>query len=290
MPPSDDLHQVANYRAALGRGLQLLEEGQPLSVRLLREVHAVLLDTERDSRAMPGEFRRSQNWIGGDSPRHAEHVPPPHTEVLECMSRLEEFLNDLPVQTSTLLKAALAHVQFETIHPFLDGNGRMGRLLITLILYKHGILRHPLLYISLYFKQHRRDYYQLLKEVRLSGDWEAWLEFFAEAVIYTAAEAVRTARELLRRSHADQDWIKQQLGRSASSVLQVHQALLQYPIAHSRQLVELTDLTPATVNKALGYLESLGLVEEFTARRRNRLYRYSEYLKILERGMELPEH
>ena len=286
---SSDPRQVINYVLALEKGLQLVRGGLPLSLRLIREVHEVLLSGEHDGKARPGEFRQHQNWIGGHQPADTDFVPPPHTEVLECMSRLEEFLNDQPVQTPTLLKAALAHVQFETIHPFLDGNGRVGRILITLVLCKHGIFRDPLLYISLYFKQHRRDYYRLLNEVRLSGDWEAWLVFFAEAVIHTAAEAARTARELLKLSRLAQDQIKS-LGRAASSVLQVHQVLLQYPIAHSGSLVEATGLTPATVNKAMGHLENLGLVEEVTARKRNRLYRYSEYLKILDRGMELPEH
>ncbi|MFA7656484.1 Fic family protein [Acidithiobacillus thiooxidans] len=285
--PLDDVREVSNYVAALDHGLRLLEEGLPLSLRLFREIHGVLLTKGRGSNQTPGEFRRSQNWIGGTRPGNAAFVPPPAEEVLECMSKLELFLHDQPEPTPVLLKAALAHVQFETIHPFLDGNGRLGRLLIALLLCEQKVLREPMLYLSLYFKTHRQHYYELLNNVRMTGDWEAWLDFFAEAVIVTATQAVETAQQLLDLSNQDRDKISG-LGRAAASTLQVHRALMEHPIGTSGSLVEKTGITPATVNKALSHLEQLGIVKELTARKRNRLYSYAGYIEIMSRGTELP--
>jgi len=285
--PLDDVREVSNYVAALDHGLRLLEEGLPLSLRLFREIHGVLLTKGRGSNQTPGEFRRSQNWIGGTRPGNASFVPPPAEEVLECMSKLELFLHDQPEPTPVLLKAALAHVQFETIHPFLDGNGRLGRLLITLLLCEQKVLREPMLYLSLYFKTHRQYYYELLNNVRLTGDWEVWLDFFAEAVMVTATQAVETAQQLLDLSSQDRDKISD-LGRAAASTLQVHRALMEHPIATSGSLVEKTGITPATVNKALGHLERLGIVKELTAQKRNRLFSYAGYIEIMSRGTELP--
>ncbi|MGA8831727.1 MAG: Fic family protein, partial [Desulfomonilaceae bacterium] len=213
--PLGDVREVSNYVAALNHGLSRLEEGFPLSLRLIKEIHGVLLTRGRGSNQTPGEFRRSQNWIGGDRPGNAAFVPPPAEEVLECMGKLELFLHDQPEPTPALLKAALAHVQFETIHPFLDGNGRLGRLLITLLLCSRSVLREPMLYLSLYFKTHRQYYYELLNNVRLTGDWEAWLDFFAEAVIVTATQAVETAQQLLDLSNRDRDKISG-LGRATA--------------------------------------------------------------------------
>ena len=282
--PLDDVREVSNYVAALDHGLRLLEEGLPLSLRLFREIHGVLLTKGRGSNQTPGEFRRSQNWIGGTRPGNASFVPPPAEEVLECMSKLELFLHDQPEPTPVLLKAALAHVQFETIHPFLDGNGRLGRLLITLLLCEQKVLREPMLYLSLYFKTHRQYYYELLNNVRLTGDWEVWLDFFAEAVMVTATQAVETAQQLLDLSSQDRDKISD-LGRAAASTLQVHRALMEHPIATSGSLVEKTGITPATVNKALGHLEQLGIVKELTSQKRNRLFSYAGYIEIMSRGM-----
>ncbi len=285
--PLDDVREVSNYVAALDHGLRLLEEGLPLSLRLFREIHGVLLTKGRGSNQTPGEFRRSQNWIGGTRPGNAAFVPPPAEEVLECMSKLELFLHDQREPTPVLLKAALAHVQFETIHPFLDGNGRLGRLLIALLLCEQKVLREPMLYLSLYFKTHRQYYYELLNNVRMTGDWEAWLDFFAEAVIVTATQAVETAQQLLDLSNQDRGKISG-LGRAAASTLQVHRALMEHPIATSGSLVEKTGITPATVNKALGHLEQLGIVKELTAQKRNRLFSYVGYIEIMSRGTELP--
>jgi len=284
----DDVQEVSNYVAALDHGLRLLEGGLPLSLRLFREIHGVLLARGRGSAQAPGEFRRSQNWIGGTRPGNAAFVPPPAGDVPECMGLLERFLHDQPEPTPALLKAALAHVQFETIHPFLDGNGRLGRLLITLLLCEQKVLRKPMLYLSLYFKTHRRRYYELLDHVRLHGDWEAWLDFFAEAVTVTAGQAVETARQLLDLSNRDRDRIGG-LGRAAASAFQIHRALMEHPIATSGSLSERTGLTPATVNKTLGHLQRLGIVRELTARKRNRLFSYTGYIAIMDRGTEPPD-
>ncbi len=285
--PLDDVREVSSYCAALQHGLDLLDKGLPLSLRLIREVHRVLMSGGRGGSQAPGDFRRSQNWVGGTRPGNAAFVPPPAGAVLKCMSRLESFLHDDPEPTPILLKAALAHVQFETIHPFLDGNGRVGRLLITLLLCDRDVLDEPLLYLSFYFKTHRQRYYELLNRVRLDGDWEAWLDFFAEAVIVTATQAVDTAQQLHEMFNRDREKIRG-LGRAGSSALQVHQALMEHPIATPGRLAGKTGVTPATVNRALARLERLGIVRELTARRRNRLFSYWSYLDVLNRGTELP--
>ena len=285
--PLDDVREVSNYVRALDHGLRLLEEGLPLSLRLFKEIHGVLLSKGRGSDKTPGDFRRSQNWIGGTRPGNAAFVPPPAEDVLTCMGKLEMFLHDQPESTPVLLKAALAHLQFETIHPFLDGNGRLGRLLITLLLCEQKVLRQPMLYLSLYFKTHRQYYYELLNTVRLTGDWEAWLDFFADAVIVTATQAVETAQQLLDLSNKDRDKIIG-LGRAASSTLKIHRALMEHPIATSGWIVEKTGITPATVNKALGHLVRLGIVRELTDQKRNRLFSYAGYVEIMSRGTELP--
>jgi Fic family protein len=285
--PLDDVREVSNYVAALDYGLKRLAEGFPLSLRLIKEMHGMLLHKGRGSNQTPGEFRKTQNWIGGTRPGNAAFVPPPADKVVECMGELEMFLHDQPQSTPALLKAALAHVQFETIHPFLDGNGRLGRLLITLLLCEQKVLREPMLYLSLYFKTHRQYYYELLNGVRLSGDWEGWLDFFAEAVIVTANQAVDTARQLISLANEDRDRISI-LGRAAASTMRVHRALLERPITSSSWLTEKTDITPATVNKCLRHLEHLEIVRELTSRSRNRLFSYTGILKIMNQGTELP--
>ncbi len=285
--PLDDVQEVSNYVAALDHGLKRLAAGFPLSLRLLKEIHGVLLGKGRGSKQSPGQFRRSQNWIGGTRPGNAMFVPPPPEHVMECMGNLELFLHDQPEPTPVLLKAALAHVQFETIHPFLDGNGRLGRLLITLLLCEQKVLREPMLYLSLYFKTHRQYYYELLNKVRLTGDWEAWVEFFADAVIFTSTQAVETAQQLIALAKTDSEKIAT-LGRASPSTAQVHRILLEHPIATGALLAEKTKLAPATVNKCLAYLEELGIVRELTQQKRNRLYSYARYVEIMNQGTELP--
>jgi Fic family protein len=207
---------------------------------------------------------------------------------MDCLSKFELFLHDQPEATPALLKAALAHVQFETIHPFLDGNGRLGRLLITLLLCNQKVLKEPMLYLSLYFKTHRQYYYELLNKVRTTGDWEAWLDFFAEAVIITATQAVETAQHLLDLSKKDCEKISG-LGRAAASATQVHRTLMEHPLATSGWIARKTDITPATVNKSLNHLVGLGIVRELTAKKRNRLFSYSGYIDVLNEGTELPD-
>jgi Fic family protein len=285
--PVEDAREVSRYVAALEHGLARLREGFPLSLRLLREVHKVLMGRGRGAQLTPGEFRRSQVWIGGTRPGNAAFVPPPPNELVECLKHFERFLHDQPASTPPLVKAALAHVQFETIHPFLDGNGRVGRLLIALQLAADGLLREPLLYLSLHFKEHRETYYELLNAVRVSGDWEAWLEFFADAVVASASQAVTSAKRLLELASADVARIEG-LGRAAASALAIHRALQRQPIATAASLAAATGLTPATVNKSLVHLQRLGVVVELTRRQRGRVFSYVSYAAILNEGMALP--
>jgi Fic family protein len=282
--PLDDVQEVSNYVAAMNHGLKRLEE-LPLSLRLLKEIHGVLLAKGRGSKHEPGEFRRSQNWVGGTQPGNAKFVPPPADRLLECLGALEKFLHNDPVKTPLLIKAALAHVQFETIHPFLDGNGRLGRLLITFLFCAEGALREPLLYLSLYFKQHREQYYDLLQSVRLTGDWEAWLCFFLTGVEETANQAAQTARALMTLAAADETRI-QAIGKPAGSALRVHRLLQGQPIVSIAAASKELQLTAPTVTASLGHLEKLGIVREATGRKYGRLYTYDNYLKILNEGTE----
>lgn len=281
--PLDDVREVSNYVRALSHGITRFREGLPLSLRLLREIHGILLSSGRGANKEPGEFRRSQNWIGGTRPGDAVYVPPPPEEVMPCMGALEKFLHNDPERTPPLLKAALAHVQFESIHPFLDGNGRVGRLLISFILFSDKVLREPLLYLSLFFKEHRSTYYDLLQRVRTEGDWERWVAFFADAVRETAGDAVETVHALTRMAQEHRERI-QSVGRGAGSVLRVHEAMLRTPIITTARASEATGLVPNTIASCVRRLERIGLVKEITGKRRNRVFAYSPYLDILNRG------
>jgi Fic family protein len=283
--PIDDAREVSRCVAALAHGVQRLREGFPLCLRLLREMHAVLMDHPRGVGKAPGEFRRSQVWIGGTRPGNAVFVPPPADALADCLGDFERFLHDLPEATPALVKAGLAHVQFETIHPFLDGNGRIGRLLIVLQLVADGVLRDPLLYPSLFFKTHRPLYYQLLGDVRLNGDWERWLDFFAEGVQASATQAVHTAHALLALVQADRDHVAT-LGRAAASGLALHTALQRQPVATAPALVRATGLSAATVNKTLALLQGLGLVAELTGGRRGRVFAYRAYVALINAGLD----
>jgi Fic family protein len=285
--PLDDVVEVSNYVAALDHGIERLRGGFPLSSRLLREMHGVLLSRGRGSGKQPGEFRTSQNWIGGTRPSNARFVPPPHPRVPECMAGLERFLHDERDGLPVLVRAGLAHVQFETIHPFLDGNGRIGRLLITFLLYHAGVLREPLLYLSLYFKQYRSEYYRLLDEVRKNGDWESWLAFFFEGVLETAEGAVATAQRLIALFQDDRKPIAA-AGRRAGSMLRVHDALKARPITSLQQVVRQTGLSFPTAGVAMEALVGLKIARELTGKRRNRVFAYDRYLAILNEGTERP--
>jgi len=195
--PIDDVEEVSNYVAAMQHGLRRIAGGFPLSLRLIREIHAILLRGGRGANRTPGEFRRSQNWVGGSRPGNAAFVPPPPERLMECLDSFERFLHDEKHKLPVLVEAGLVHVQFETIHPFLDGNGRLGRLLITLLLCSKGALREPLLYLSLYFKTNRERYYDLLQRVRTEGAWEEWLAFFVEGTEITARSAAEAAKQML---------------------------------------------------------------------------------------------
>ena len=282
--PFDDVVEVSNYVAALEHGLARLSDGFPLSNRLLREIHGKLLARGRGADKQPGEFRRSQNWIGGTRPGNAQYVPPPPPEVEPCMAALERFLH-APEAPGALVKAALAHVQFETIHPFLDGNGRVGRLLVALILHHDGVLRQPLLYLSLYFKKYRAEYYRLLDVVRTAGDWEAWLDFFLEGVEQTATGAVDTAHRLLALFAADAAHV-QTLGRAAANALRVFDALRRRPLASIHTLAAATSLSFPTAARAVEALERLGIAREITGRKRERVFAYPAYLDILNEGVQ----
>lgn len=283
--PRDDVVEVSNYVAALDHGLNRLRGGFPLSNRLIREIHEVLLSRGRGAGKASEEFRRSQNWIGGSRPGNAVFVPPPHTEVPECMAALERFLHAEDDGLPVLLRAGLAHVQFETIHPFLDGNGRVGRLLITFLLCQAGVLREPLLYLSLYLKQNRSTYYELLNRVRRNGDWEAWLDFFLEGVRQVAEGAVATAEGLSRMFQEHQLRI-QEMGRRAGSAIRVHEALKARPILSLTTISRTTGLSFPAVSSAMDLLVELGIARELTGKRRNRLFAYDMYLSTLSEGTE----
>ena len=284
--PLDDVQEVSNYVAAMNHGLKRLREDDfPLSLRLIREMHKVLLSKGRGSDKTPGKFRRSQNWLGGTRPGNARFVPPPPDRVAECMGNLEKFLHDQPQRTPVLLKAALAHVQFETVHPFLDGNGRLGRLLITLILCAEGALAQPLLYLSLFFKQHRQEYYDRLDAVRLKGDWLGWLRFFLEGVEQTAQQAADTAGRILKLFDEGRAKVEN-LGRKAGSAHRVLDLLRRHPITTIPNATKQLRLTAPTVRSAVKSLETLGIVREITGKQRDRIYIYDPYVKILDEGTQ----
>jgi len=282
--PFDDVVEVSNYVAALEHGVARLGEGFPLSNRLLREVHAKLLARGRGAEKSPGEFRRSQNWIGGTRPGNAQFVPPPPHRLDDFMAALERFIHE-DVPLPALIKAGIAHVQFETIHPFLDGNGRVGRLLISLLLHEARVLRQPLLYLSLYLKQNRPDYYSLLDTVRNDGDWEAWLEFFLTGVAETASAAVETAHRLLELFAADERALIKTPGNSAS-VMRVFNALRAKPVATINDLSARAAVSFPTAARAVEVLTIAGVVRELTGGRRNRVFAYDRYLAIMNEGTE----
>ena len=282
--PVDDIREVSNYVDAMMYGLERLET-LPLSLRLIREMHARLLQSGRGDTKNPGEFRRSQNWIGGTRPGNALFVPPPVSELDACLDALETFMHEDQSRLPPLIKAGLLHVQFETIHPFLDGNGRIGRLLVTLYLCVHQVLRRPLLYLSLYLKTHRAEYYRLLQEVRERGAWEAWLAFFLDGVAETANQAFDAASRIVDLFRTDRLRITTESER-AGSALRVHELLQQHPFLTAGQLVDRTGLTMPTINAALADLGRLGIVEEVTGRRRGRVFGYRGYLAILNEGTD----
>jgi Fic family protein len=286
--PLGDVQEVSNYVAALEFGLRRLREGFPLSLRLLREIHQVLLAQARGGEKLPGEFRTSQNWIGGTRPGNAVFVPPPPSEVMDCMGDLEKFLHFESAGLPVLVRAGLVHVQFETIHPFLDGNGRLGRLLITFLLCASGMLREPILYLSLYLKKNRQQYYDLLTRVRTKGDWEHWLEFFLTGVRDTAEQAFESAKRILRLIETDRKRIEG-FGRSASSALRAFQMIQTHPIISVAALAKSLEVSFPTANAALEQLSNAGIMREITGKERHRVFAYGQYLELLNEDT-VPNH
>lgn len=283
--PLDDVQEVSSYVAAMDHGLKRLREDLPLSLRLIKEIHSILLAKGRGAAKQPGEWRRTQNWIGGTRPGNAVFVPPPPHEVMPLLSDLEKFIHAETPDIPPLIKAGLIHVQFETIHPFLDGNGRLGRLLITFLLCANDILKEPLLYLSLFFKTHRSLYYDLLQRVRRQGDWEAWLAFFLEGVTETSTQAVKAAREILALLETDRRRIET-LGRPAASALRVHQLFQKRPILSVPIAARHLGLSIPTIRKSIAHLEDLAILRETTGKQRGRAFAYEAYLAILSRGTE----
>jgi Fic family protein len=284
--PVDDVEEVSNYVAALNHGLKRLREDDfPLSLRLIREMHALLLQGGRGSSHQPGEFRTGQVWVGGNSPALAQFVPPPPETLPELLGAFERFLHLPSEQMPPLVKAALAHVQFETIHPFKDGNGRLGRLLIALVLCAEGVLREPSLYLSLYFKHRRSEYYGRLNAVRTSGDWEGWLAFFLAGVAETAQQAVDTAQRLLALLASDRARIAR-LGTRAGNVGLVFEQLARSVVGGVSQIRSQVALSDPTIRAAIATLAEMGIVNELTGQRRHRVYVYQAYLEILGEGAQ----
>ena len=282
--PVDEVREVSRYVDTLFHALEQIKTGSlPLSLRLLRDAHRQLLEGGRGAVHDPGEFRRTQNWVGGTRPGNASYVPPPPHEVLPALGNLEKYIHDQFGPTPALVKAAVAHAQFETIHPFLDGNGRLGRLLISLMLVADGALPHPFFYISLYFKRNRTDYYEALQRIRTHGDWERWLRFFLIGVEAVANEATATAEALSTLFSADRGRVEG-LGRAAPSALKVYDLLRDRILISSTRAVEALGLTWPTVQAAVERLEDLGIAKEVTGKRRDRIYAYDNQLRVLDEG------
>lgn len=276
--PVDDVKEVSSYVAAMEHGLSRLKD-IPLSGRLIREMHEKLMAKGRGSEKEPGEFRRSQNWIGGQRPSLAHYVPPPPHEVSRCMGDLDKFIHaedGMP----TLIRAALAHVQFESIHPFLDGNGRIGRLIIALLLQQSGKLSRPLLYLSLYLKANKTEYYRLLDKVRADGDWEAWVDFFLKGVAQTSDSAALTARELADCYLKDLAKV-QKLGRSGGKAAGALGCFRKRPILDTKGVAAALDTNFPAATRAIQALVKSGILRETTGKARNRVFVYQRYIEIL---------
>ena len=289
--PIHDVQETTNYIAALDLGLERMRQGMPISLRVIKEVHSRLLLSTRGGETGSGEFRRIQNWLGGASPATARYVPPPASEVPVAMGELEKFLHGDPVSTPLLIRAALAHAQFETIHPFLDGNGRLGRLLITLLLCSETadgedrVLSRPLLYLSLHLKRNRDSYYERLQAVRTDGDWEGWLRFFLEGVVSVAGLATETTKRIVQLIERDRQKLHE-LGRAAGSSLLIFDHVVKSVVMRIPETAHLLPISEPTVASSVRHLERLDILEEITGRSRNKIYAYREYLGILSEGTE----
>ncbi|MCL2128344.1 MAG: Fic family protein [Treponema sp.] len=277
--PVDDVTEVFSYVAAMNHGLKRMEGGFPLSLRLIREIHEILLANSRGRHSAPGEFRRSQNWIGGTRPGNARFVPPPPDKMEDCLGDLEKFMHTKD-KIPALVKAALIHQQFETIHPFLDGNGRAGRLLITLYLCSTGFLRSPFLYLSLFFRKNRDLYYEKLSLPRRTGDWESWLNFFLEGVAETAAGEKNNLKDIQKLFAADGEKTAC-IGRASVSAGKVFSVFCQKPLLNIAEIVRKTGLSKPTSISAVNRLIDLGIIENISEKNWGRIYAYSGYVKLL---------
>jgi Fic family protein len=283
--PVTDVLEVSHYVAALQHAAESIQSGRlPLTLRLLRETHAVLMRDGRGTRQAAGEFRRTQNWIGGSRPGNAKFVPPPPHEMQIALDNFERYLHDEYGRTPPILKAGIAHAQFETIHPFLDGNGRIGRLLISLLFVADGVLRRPFFYLSLYLKENRADYYDALQRVRTHGDWEGWLHFYLVGVEAVARQATQTTQALSTLFQEDEARVRL-VGRSAGTALRVYDALRRRVIVSTTRLTQDLDLTWPAIQRAMERLEALGIAREITGRARGRMYAYDRQLELLNRGV-----
>ncbi len=281
----DDVEEVSHYVAGLQLGIKRMQEGMPLSLRLIKEIHAILLRGGRGSSKQPGEFRSSQNWIGGTRPGNAAFVPPPPNQLMDVLGNMELYMHDHYGKVPTLLKAAITHVQFETIHPFLDGNGRLGRLLITLLLCAEGMLQEPVLYLSLYLKKHRSRYYDLLNQVRTKGVWEEWVIFFLEGVIETANESLSSMKQIASLFAHDKKKIEQ-LKRPKESAMKVFAYLQTKAICSIPKASKVLGISQPTVAASLKHLQELGIVSPLTENKRDRLFGYTAYLQILSKDTD----
>lgn len=277
--PVEDVREVSRYVGALWHSIDRMNGGFPMSLRLIRETHGVLMSDGRGWSQTPGEFRRTQNWIGGTRPGNARFVPPPPHELNRVLGELEGFVAD--GEMSPLLKAGLAHAQFETIHPFLDGNGRIGRMLITMILWAEGALSQPVLYLSLYFRRHRELYYEALQRVRTDGDWEGWMAFYLEGVEWTARQATTTTIDLLELFGADLRRV--QASARSNSLVRTYDVLQQRVIVSIRRVAATLDVSVPTATAALKRLEGMGIAREITGKQYGRLFAYERELEILNR-------
>ncbi|MGE0868087.1 MAG: Fic family protein [Kofleriaceae bacterium] len=278
---SADVSEVVNYVAAMRLGIERLES-LPLSLRLIKEIHGRLMQGVRGENRSPGEFRRTQNWIGppGSTRETASFVPPPPAVMTEALGHLEVFLHDdsLP----TLVHAALCHAQFETIHPFLDGNGRVGRLLVTFLLCQRGVLHQPLLYLSHYLKRHRTEYYDRLQAIRVDGRWEEWLEFFLRGVKEVSIEATSTSRNILSLRHRHRQQLQDAGGGASGNLLRLHDVLFQHPICSAASIERRLNITAATANSLIRKMVELGILVQKTQGRRNRRFTFEEFLNLFE--------
>jgi Fic family protein len=275
-----EVAEVVNYIAAINYGLERLKS-LPVSLRLIREIHKQLMQGVRGAERDPGEFRQTQNWIGagGCLLSEATYVPPPPHEMLQSLDNLEKFLHS-PQPIPTLIKVGLAHSQFETIHPFLDGNGRTGRLLITFLLCEQNILQRPLLYISHYFKKYRSEYYDRLQAVRDSGNWESWLKFFLRGVYEVAQEAAATARKIVNLKEEHRQLVLNAMGRRSGNAIALLESLYFRPIFTVEHVEEITNLSYPNANSLIKALSDIGLLEEITGQKRNRAFSYAPYLAV----------